>query len=76
MNSLLESTIEEELDFDLTYEEAVKIFVNEIAIVMDDEQLETFKRYDVQKFELDEMLETVVRKASIRTEMKLAAQEN
>lgn len=76
MNSLLESTIEEELDFDLTYEEMVKIFVNEIAVVMDEEQIETLMRYDVQKFELDEMLGTVVRKASIRTEMKIAAQEN
>ena len=74
--SYMVDTYEEDLDFELTYEEAVKIFVNEIAVVMDDEQLETFKRYDVQKFELDEMLETVVRKASIRTEMLIAAQEN
>ena len=76
MNNMLESTIEEELDFDLTYEEMVKIFVNEIAVVMDEEQVETLMRYDVQKFELDEMLETVVRKASIRTEMIKASIEN
>ncbi|MGG0308349.1 hypothetical protein ABEY43_06955 [Priestia megaterium] len=76
MSYMLESVIEEELDFNLTYEEAVKIFVNEIAIVMDEEQVETLMRYDVQKFELDEMLETVVRKASMRTEMKIAGKEN
>jgi len=76
MSYSLVDAYEEDLDFELTYEEAVKIFVNEIVPAMDEEQVETLMRYDVQKFELDEILEPVVRKASIRTEMIKASMEN